>query len=86
METTDLGEPIAPFIKAKAYNGKIELTWNKPKQYEGQNGEITAYVAFVFKTLNKNEGIVMSKVPFPKGRKNVDILLQTWMKIPFIQE
>ena len=70
VETSKLnGEPIAPFIRATPYNGKIELNWIKPKTYEEQKGEITAYVAFVFKTLNKNDGIVMSKVPFPRSKK-----------------
>jgi len=66
VEITKLeGEPIAPKIFLVPYNGKFLVKWNKPKTYETQEGNIDKYVCFLYKTLNKGEGIQMSKVPHP---------------------
>ena len=41
----------------------------KTEKYASQNGEIQEYLAMFFKTLNKNEGVNVSKVPYPKCSK-----------------
>ena len=57
------GKPLEPVIYVKTYDGKVVITWKKP--YNG-DAPIEAYVCFLFKTFNTNEGIKISMVPFPK--------------------
>ena len=57
------GKPLPPKIMVKSYDGKVKIKWIKP--YEG-NAPIEAYIAYLFKTFNKKEGIKINMVPFPK--------------------
>ena len=67
VDTSKLnGEPLPPKIFVLPYNGKFLIKWTPPNKYEGQEGDIEEYVCFVYKTLNKAEGVQMSKVPFPE--------------------
>lgn len=63
------GKPRPPKIRVTPMNGKLLVEWEKPESYEGQDGEIQEYLGMYFKTLNKNEGVSLSKVPYPKCAK-----------------
>ena len=65
------GRPSAPQIFIKPANAMVKIDWSKP--YEG-DAPIESYVAFLFKTMNKGEGVKMSMVPFPKCEACVHVI------------
>jgi len=65
------GKPLPPKISIKAYDGKVKINWFKP--YEG-NAPIESYIAYIFKTFNKKEGVKINMVPFPKCEDCVHVI------------
>lgn len=65
------GRPTAPQIMIKPANAMVKIQWSRP--YEG-DAPVEAYVAFLFKTFNKGEGVKMSMVPFPRCESCVHVI------------
>ena len=67
----DKGRPLAPKVKMTVLDGKVKLNWFRPAP---GTEPIEAYMSFLYKTMNKSEGIKITMVPFPSCEDCVHIL------------
>ena len=65
------GRPMPPKIKMTVLDRKVKLNWFKPNS---GTAPIETYMSFLYKTMNKSEGIKITMVPFPSCQECVHIL------------